>query len=61
VLEVLLAAQRSGKERQSIDVTSSFEPLRLSDAEPAEAAHLVHDRTRQHSSPAAGATGAGSD
>ncbi|HZN56752.1 MAG TPA: Gfo/Idh/MocA family oxidoreductase [Planctomycetota bacterium] len=61
VLEVLLAAQRSGKERQSIDVTSSFDPLNLGDAGPTEAAHLVHDRTREHSPPAAGATGAGSD
>ena len=51
VLEVLLAAQRSGREGRAIDIQYDFEPLTLPSASPdtsTEPAHRVHDRTREH-------------
>ena len=47
-LEVLLKAQRSGLEGRALDIESTFAPSVLEAAKPnAEAAHLVHDRTRE--------------
>ncbi len=48
VLEVMLAAQRSGREGRSISIESAFEPLAFAEERAVEAAHLVHDRTREH-------------
>ncbi|HEX7862427.1 MAG TPA: Gfo/Idh/MocA family oxidoreductase [Verrucomicrobiae bacterium] len=47
VLEVMLAAQRSAKEGRRIEVTSRFELPRF-EVREGEAAHLMHDRTREH-------------
>lgn len=49
VVEVLLAAQRSGRERRAVEIHHGFTlpagpgPV----GEPSEPAHLVHDRTRE--------------
>ncbi|MBL9128084.1 MAG: Gfo/Idh/MocA family oxidoreductase, partial [Verrucomicrobiales bacterium] len=51
VLEVLLAAQRSGREGRAVDIERTFEPLTPTEPETAgasEPAHRVHDRTREH-------------
>ena len=48
VLEVLLAAQRSGREGRAISIESAFEPPAFAGERTAEAAHLVHDRSREH-------------
>lgn len=50
VLEVMLAAKRSAKEGRRIEVASRFELPRIDGAHPQEAAHLMHDRTREHRS-----------
>lgn len=49
VLEIMLAAQQSGREGRAVEMRSQFSPLPL-DPEPqaAEPAHLVHDRSRPH-------------
>ena len=52
VLEVLDAARRSGREGRTIDIHHTFPPEAIPTAESpvhAEPAHLVHDRTREHS------------
>ena len=48
VLEVMLAAQRSAKEGRRIELASRFSLPRLSEEGTKEAAHLMHDRTREH-------------
>ena len=48
VLEVMLAAQRSAKEGRRITLESRFELPKLEETKIQEAAHLQHDRTREH-------------
>jgi predicted dehydrogenase len=48
VLEIMLAAQTSGRDGQTKDIQSRFEPLKLGEAfAPKEAAHRVHDSRRE--------------
>jgi predicted dehydrogenase len=47
VLEILLKAQQSGREGRALTVESRFTPPVFPEPAPAEAAHLVHDRTRE--------------
>ncbi len=47
VLEVMLLAQASGRDRQARTVESTFTPLVFEEANKAVAAHRIHDRTRQ--------------
>jgi predicted dehydrogenase len=54
VLEVMLQALASGRDGQAKPVHSRFSPPVFPEPEPAEAAHLMHDRTRKdfsHESP----------
>ena len=48
VLEIMLKAQQSGREGQALPVESTFAPLALPDEPVQEAAHRVHDRSREH-------------
>lgn len=48
VLEVMLAAQQSAKEGRRIAVESKFDLPHFGQAKEHEAAHLMHDRTREH-------------
>lgn len=49
VLEVLLKAQEAARDGQSRAIESSFAPLNFGEpVSSSEAAHLVHDRTREH-------------
>jgi predicted dehydrogenase len=48
VLEILLKAQQSGREGRSIAIESTFKLPELEISTPTEAAHLQHDRTREH-------------
>src|SRR5437867_9813136 len=48
VLEIMLKAQQSGREGQALPVESTFAPLALPDEPVQEAAHRVHDRSRDH-------------
>lgn len=48
VLEVMLAAQRSAKEGRRIELKSEFKLPRFEEVKRQEAAHLIHDRTREH-------------
>ena len=48
VLEIMLKAQQSGREGRAIPIESSFKPPEFSQSTPAGAAHLMHDRTREH-------------
>jgi hypothetical protein len=60
VLEIMLNAQQSGREGRAIPIESSFMPPEFSESKPVEAAHLAHDRTREHFQPLTGAgTGGG--
>jgi predicted dehydrogenase len=47
VLEVVLQARASGRDGTAKPVQSQFDPPELPEAGPAEAAHLIHDRTRK--------------
>jgi predicted dehydrogenase len=47
VLEVMLAAQESGRAGAAKIVRSRFDPPDFPGPEPSEPAHLVHDRTRK--------------
>ena len=47
VLEVMVKAQQSGREGRALPVESRFPPLVLEPEAAREAAHLVHDRTRE--------------
>jgi predicted dehydrogenase len=48
VLEVMLAAQRSAIEGRRVEVETRFELPKFEEAKAQEAAHLQHDRTREH-------------
>ncbi|HEV8525598.1 MAG TPA: Gfo/Idh/MocA family oxidoreductase [Terriglobales bacterium] len=48
VLEIMLMAQRAGREGRALTIESTFEPPAFSECEPIEPAHLAHDRTREH-------------
>jgi predicted dehydrogenase len=48
VLEVMLQAQKSSREVRALGIESTFAPPVFAAPEPQEAAHLVHDRTREH-------------
>ena len=48
VLEIMLKAQQAGREGRTLEIESTFEPPAFAGAEPAEPAHLMHDRSRKH-------------
>jgi predicted dehydrogenase len=48
VLEIMLKAQEAGREGRTVEIESTFEPPTFAGAEPAELAHLMHDRSRKH-------------
>jgi predicted dehydrogenase len=48
VLDIMLQAQRSGREGRALPVESRFAPPRFESERAGEAAHLMHDRTRAH-------------
>jgi len=48
VLEIMLKAQQSGREGRALAIESTFEPPDFAEPESVEAAHLMHDRTREH-------------
>jgi predicted dehydrogenase len=48
VLEIMIKAQQSGREGRALAIDSTFTPPVFAEPAPAEAAHLVHDRTREH-------------
>src|SRR2546425_4265446 len=50
VLEIILNAQQSGREGRALAIESTFMPPAFATEKPAEAAHLVHDRSREHKS-----------
>jgi predicted dehydrogenase len=50
VLEIMLAAQRSAREGRAVQLETTFVPPAFPEKSPAEAAHLMHDRSRDHSS-----------
>ena len=47
VLEIMLKAQQAGREGRTLNVESTFEPPIFAEPTQAEAAHLVHDRSRR--------------
>lgn len=48
VLDIMLAAQASGRDGQSKEIRTSFEPLKLGAlSSPTEAAHRIHDPRRE--------------
>lgn len=47
VLEIILGAEKSGREGRAVEVQSTFETPRFNHEASHEPAHLVHDRTRQ--------------
>jgi len=53
VLEIMLKAQESGRESQALSLESTFTMPELATLSPVEAAHLQHDRTREHVDPLA--------
>jgi len=48
VLEIILQAQQSGRAGRALPIQSSFAPPVFAEAAVQEAAHLMHDRTREH-------------
>ena len=50
VLEIMLKAQESGREGRALEIESTFTPPSFATEKPAEAVHLVHDRSREHNS-----------
>ncbi len=48
VLEIILLAQQSAREGRTLALESSFDKIAPPGPTPAEAAHLAHDRTREH-------------
>lgn len=48
VLEIMVKAKLSGETGQALALESRFTPLRFTESRPSTAAHLVHDRTREH-------------
>ena len=51
VLEIILKAQQSGREGRALAIESTFAPPASSESMVQEAAHLMHDRTREHAQP----------
>jgi len=49
VLEIMLKAQESGRIGRALEIESTFSPPSFEEKQSAEPAHLVHDRSRQHS------------
>ncbi len=47
VLEIMLKVQQAGRDGQTRAIESTFAPLAFADESLNEAAHLVHDRTRE--------------
>lgn len=50
VLEIMLAAQESARQGHVVELETSFTPPIFPEKAPAEAAHLMHDRSRDHAS-----------
>jgi predicted dehydrogenase len=50
VLEVMLKAQKSAREGKALAIESNFEPLDFREPASNEPAHLMHDRSREHTS-----------
>jgi predicted dehydrogenase len=48
VLEIMLKAQQSAKEGRALPIETTFERSSFSEAKSMEAAHLMHDRSREH-------------
>jgi predicted dehydrogenase len=48
VLEIMLKAQQSGREGRALALESTFTPPTFAEPGAQEAAHLMHDRSRQH-------------
>lgn len=48
VLEIMIKAQQSSRENRAVLIESTFDRPSFEAADAAEAAHLIHDRTRQH-------------
>jgi predicted dehydrogenase len=48
VLEIMLKAQQSGSEGRALPIESMFTPPEFAEEAPKEAAHLLHDRSREH-------------
>jgi predicted dehydrogenase len=48
VLEIMLKAQQSGREGRAVELETGFAPPIFETPMEQEAAHLVHDRTREH-------------
>jgi predicted dehydrogenase len=48
VLEIMLKAQQSGREGRALSLETTFTPPIFEPPAEPEAAHLVHDRTREH-------------
>jgi predicted dehydrogenase len=48
VLEIMLKAQQSGREGRALTLESTFTPPVFAEATGQEAAHRMHDRTREH-------------
>jgi predicted dehydrogenase len=44
----MLKAQQSGREGRALSIESTFTPPVFAEEVPKEAAHLVHDRSREH-------------
>jgi predicted dehydrogenase len=47
-LEIMLQAKRAGQEGRTLPIESTFVTPQFENTEAAEAAHLMHDRTRTH-------------
>ena len=48
VLEIMLKAQQAGREGRTLAIESTFAPPEFAAPGAQEAAHLMHDRSRQH-------------
>ena len=48
VLEIMLKAQQAGREGRTLAIESTFTPPAFSESVTQEAAHLMHDRSREH-------------
>jgi predicted dehydrogenase len=48
VLEIMLKAQQSSREGRALQIDSTFTPPRFPEPMEIEPAHLMHDRTREH-------------
>jgi len=57
VLEVMLKAQQSARDGRALELETSFTPPIPMPADPEEAAHRQHDRTRAHVEAPRGGTG----